>query len=115
ELCNQMIHKQPQRAISLTTAAKRTHPENLHMMAEADQSSRVGGNGVIRKVSPHHLCEPLSLLWDRFMSPPPQLFLEGFQLRAHPIAARLPFELEAAGAAAAADMGKAQEVERLRF
>ena len=49
------------------------------------------------------------------MHAPPQLLFDRSQPCPHPVAARLPFELEGAPAGPAADVSEPQEVERFRL
>src|SRR5271165_7269771 len=89
--------------------------EDRDVVAEGRECTTIGRHGVVVEEAAHDLPQPLPLLGDRPMHAPPQLLLHLQQLRPHAVPPGLPFELEVAPAAFAADEGKAQEVEGLRL
>ncbi len=108
-------HPLPCSSVSLTALHERASPEIDHIVPESPEAPAVGRHRVIRKVSANDLPEPLALERDRFVHAPPQLPFDRSQPPPHPVAARLPFELEGAPAGPAADVSEPKEVERLRL
>jgi hypothetical protein len=115
EVGRQALQALPSDAILLTATPQGPQPEGLHVVAKSAEAPEVGRHGVVREVATHHLRQPLTLLRDRLVHPPPQFRFKGFQLGPHPIPSALPLELEEASTTAAADVREAQKVERLRF
>src|SRR5258708_32550299 len=84
------------------------------MLSERVQGVDVGGDGVIRKVSCHHLPQPLPLLCNRVMPPALQLITDVPQRRAHAVALAVPAQQESAIASLRANVGEPEKVEGLR-
>ena len=63
----------------------------------------------------HHVAQPLPLLWNRMMHPPPQFFLDFAQSGSYPITTRFPNKLETTLHRAPADMRKSKKIESLRL
>jgi hypothetical protein len=55
----------PNRAVLLTAARQRSHPEHQDMVSESPQSVAVGRYGVISKEARHDLPQPRALIGDR--------------------------------------------------
>jgi hypothetical protein len=115
ELCREFGHPVPGSAIPLAALRERASPEIDHIVPEGPEAPAVGRHRVIREVSANDLSQPLTLERDWFVHAPPQLFFDCSQPCPHPVAARLPFELESAPARPAADVSEPKEVERFRL
>jgi hypothetical protein len=84
------------------------------MLSERVQGVDVRGDGVIRKVSCHHLPQPFPLFCNRVMPPTLQLITDVSQRRAHAVAATVPAQQESAIAPLPADVGEPEKVKGLR-
>jgi hypothetical protein len=84
------------------------------MLSERVQGVDVCGDGVIRKVSCHHLPQPLSLFCNRVVPPALQLIADVPQRRAHAVAPAVPAQQESAIAPLPADVREPEKVEGLR-
>ena len=111
----QPVHQSPCCAVSLATPAQGATPKIDEMMTERRKSARVCWHGVIGKEASNHRPQPRALFSHALVPTPSEVRPDLQQLRLLPIAPRMPGEQEAALPCARADMGKAQEVERLRL
>src|ERR1700686_2694395 len=96
-------------------ATKRPPPEIGDVMAEVRKRRRVGRNSMIGVEAHHDPAQPRPLLIDCLMHSSTQRVLNRPQRGAHPVAARLPPELEASPPVLPADVDEAKKVKRLRF
>ena len=101
----------PRGEVFLTPPPKRTMPELHNMSTECIHALTVGWHSVIREVPANHLRQPFALLWNGFVHPTPQLYLDFPEPRSHPISARLPLEMEGASSTATANESEAKKVE----
>jgi hypothetical protein len=105
----------PGTSITLAAPPKRSSPEFEYTLPKYSQTSRVGGDSVVRKIPSHHLTQPPSLLLKRLVQTTPQFLFDGFQSSAHPISPRLAVEKEMTRTRASTNVGKAKKVECFRF
>jgi hypothetical protein len=108
-------HPPPRHRPLLTTPTWRAPPEVGDIEAEVPECRRIGRDGMISVEAHHHPPQPRSLRVDCLVRPSTQRLLDHLQLGAHPVAARLPLELETSSPAVSADVDEAKNVERLRF
>src|SRR6266852_9255813 len=90
-----------------------TYPMTPDVTRTAFSSGRERGR--IGDRACHHLPQPLSLARDRIVHPAPKLLLDLPHLGPFAVAAGPPKEQKPAAPRPAADMGEAEEVERLRL
>jgi hypothetical protein len=105
----------PSTSISLATPPKRSSPELDYSLPKSAQTSRVGGDSVVRKITSHHLTQPPALLVKRLVQTTPQSLFDGFQSSAHPISPRFAVEKEMTRTRVSTNVGKAKKVECFRF
>src|SRR5262249_36702850 len=86
-----------------------------HVPMEGAYLARVRGNGVIGEKASDDLRQPTPLHGDRLVHAPPQLLLDFLELRSHAVTPGMALQLEPTAARAPGYVGKAQEVEGLRF
>src|SRR5512134_3720263 len=101
--------------ILLAASSKRAPPQVRDVVAERSQGPAIGRHGMVGEEAGNDLPQPLPLLGDRLVPSPPHLLLDLPELGSHAVTPGLPFDQEVAPTALAADEGKAQEVEGLRF
>ena len=85
------------------------------MVAECREGAVVGGDGVVGEEAPHHRSQPSSLFGHVLVPASPKVLTDFQQLRLLPVASRMAGQQKATPPRSRADMGKAQEVEGLRF
>ena len=108
-------HSLPRHLPLLTTPTQRAPPDVGNVKTKVPERRRVRRNRVISIEAHHNPPQPRPLLVDCLMHPSTQFLLDHLQSGAHPVAARLPLELEPSPPAVPADVREAKEVERLRF
>src|SRR5262249_18487059 len=84
------VHALPFNADSLASAAQRLPPIPGNPIAECLKPFPVAGNRVIVEVAVHDRPQPLPRRGNRIVHSLPQLLQDLLQLRAHPLAYRLP-------------------------
>src|SRR5260370_26004240 len=104
----------PPRAVLLAAPRERAHPEHHDMVPERCQGVGVVWHRVIGKEACHHLPQPLTLARDRIVHPAPNPLLDFPHLGPLTVASGPPEDQEPSAPRLAADMGEAEEVERLR-
>src|SRR6266700_239245 len=105
----------PGHAVALAPAPERLDPVPPDLVAEGRDQIDVAGHGVVVEVSPQHARQPAPLLGDGPVTAPPKLGFHLLKLRPHPLFDGDAPEPEAPVPRLPANMGEAQEIERLRF
>src|SRR5258708_38352071 len=100
-------HRRPRRCVLLAAPAKRAPPQVGEVVAEVPERAGIGRDRAVGVEAPRDLPQPGALLVDRLMHPAAQRLLDRPQRAAHPVAARLPLELEVAAPAPSADVDEA--------
>src|ERR1019366_7262603 len=108
-------HSLPRYFPLLPTPAQRASPDVGNVKTKVPKRRRVGRNRMISIEAHHHPPQPRPLLVDCLVHPSTQFLFDHLQSGAHPVAARLPPELEIFPPAVPADVGKTKKVERLRL
>src|SRR6516225_734426 len=101
--------------MALASPPQRLPPEPSHLVTKSRHRIDVARHGVVVEVSPQHARQPAPLLGDGPVTAPPELGFHLLQLRPHPLFDGDAPEPEAPVPGLPANMGEAQEVERLRF
>src|SRR3989442_11280535 len=106
----------PAQMATLAPSPKRLKPDAQHVVAERLHPRPVAWNGVIFKIPPHHLPQPLPRSAYTTMHPSPQLRSNLLQLRCHALADRLAVYREVARLVVGpTDLGETQKIEGLRL
>src|SRR5271166_4547748 len=105
----------PGHAMALAPAPERLNPVPPDLVAEGRDQIDVAGHGVVVEVSPQHARQPAPLLGDGPVTAPPKLGFHLLQLRPQPLFDGDAPEPEAPVPRLPANVGEAQEVERLRL
>src|SRR6266705_2393221 len=105
----------PGHAVALAPAPERLDPVPPDLVAEGRDQIDVAGHGVVVEVSPQHARQPAPLLGDGPVTAPPKLGFHLLQLRPQPLFDGDAPEPEAPVPGLPANVGEAQELERLRF
>ena len=113
----QLLDALPRDAILLTAPPQRASPEADRVKPEGPECPKVRWHRVVGKKAGDDLPQPLPLLGDRLMlvHAPAQLPLDLLELCPHAVAPGPSLEKETALAGFAADEGKAEKIEGLRF
>ena len=111
----QLANPLPRGEVLLTPTPKRAMPELHDMVAKGIHALAIGRHGVVCKVTAHHLRQPATLPWNRFMHPTPQFRLDVPEPRSHSIPTCFPFEMEGTGSTAATDESEARKIESFRL
>src|SRR4249919_3879132 len=101
--------------VALASAPERLDPMPPDLVAEGRDQIDVAGHGVVVEVSPQHARQPAPLLGDGPVTAPPKLGFHLLQLRPQPLLDGDAPEPEAPVPGLPANVGEAQEVERLRL
>src|SRR5438445_2335176 len=113
---DQAPHPVPKHAGVLTAPQEPAMPEPTDLEPKRAQRRAVGRHSVITNVSTHDRPQPLAHFRDGIMHAAFEFGLHLAQLRLQPFANRLPQDREASvPPLLPTDVGKAEEVERLRF
>jgi hypothetical protein len=105
----------PVRAILLAAPVKRAAPEVDDPIAERRECPTIGRNCVVCEKAGKDLLQPFSLLGNWLMPPLSHLLFHFLELGPQAVASGLPLKKESAVAACAANEGKTQKIESLRF
>src|SRR5213594_1994068 len=109
-------HTIPKDAAVLAPPRQRAMPKPTDSEPKNRQRRLVRGHSVVSKVSTHHRLQPLALFGDGFVHALPKLGFYRVQLRLQALADRLPQHRKPSITPLLyADMGKAEEAERLWF
>jgi len=111
----QLLDALPRDAILLTAPPQRATPEADRVKPEGPECPKVRWHRVVGKKAGDDLPQPFPLLGDRLVHAPPQLPLDLLELCPHAVAPGPSLEKETALAGFAADEGKAEKIEGLRF
>ena len=115
KVVDQFRDPRPGHAILLAASLKRASPEFDDPVAERRKGPTVGLHRIVSEVAGEDLLQPFSLLGNRLMPPLSHLGFHLLELGQQAVAPGFPFEQEFPIATDAADEGKAQKVESLRF
>src|SRR5215207_4200305 len=109
------VHALPTDPRALAAALKRLMPVPGHLGTKGSDRRPVAGHGVVGAVSPHHACQPPSLLGDGLIPASLELVLDLSQLVPHPPGDRDPPHPEPPVPPLPADMRETKEIKRRRL
>ncbi len=115
EIVGQLLHPRPGGVILLTPSPERSKPESDNLVPELAERRKVGGHGVVGEEASDNLRQPVPLLGDRLVHPPPQLLLDFLELGPHAVPPGFPLEQKRSPAAATTNEGEPEKIEGLRF
>jgi hypothetical protein len=112
---SQLRYPGPRESVPLTAPPMRAAPQVGYVVSECLQCSHIGRHRMVIEEAGDNLFQPEPLFRDGPVHPPTQLLFDFLQLAAHAVTARVPLKLKLAAPRNAADEGKPEEGDGLRF
>src|SRR6266487_7055805 len=114
-LVDQLLYSFPREAVPLAAPPEHAKPEMGDVVTEPCKCATIRRHRMIVEVACNDLLQPLSLFGNWLMHPLSQFLLNLLKLSLHAVPPGLPLDQEVTAPGFAADEGKPQEVEGLRF
>src|SRR5215813_3806022 len=114
-LVDQLLYSFPREAVPLAAPPEHAKPEMGDVVPEPCKCATIRRYRMVVEVACNDLLQPLSLFGNWLMHPLSQFLLNLLQLSLHAVPPGLPLDQEVTAPGFAADEGKPQEVEGLRF
>jgi hypothetical protein len=114
-LVDQLLYPFPRDAIPLPAPPEHAKPEMGDVVMEPCKCATIRRHRMIVEVACNDLLQPLALFGNWLMHPLSQFLLNLLKLSLHAVPPGLPLDQEVTAPGFAADEGKPQEVEGLRF